>query len=338
MNETLSPAMDALPEKPAMISKRTSRSLAAGSVIALVGLPLLTQNAFYLHTGVMIIIHAIAVIGLLIIARVGQLSLCQGAFMSLGAYASALMSMDLHLPVLIAMILAVMFTGIVAAALGTLILRARGVYFTLITFAFGQVINLVLLDFQSITAGAVGITRIPSPALLGFTFDEPGRYYQLSFFLLLLCIVFATRLLRSPIGRAFDSISVNLRLANASGINGQRYQSQAFIIGSMLAGLSGALMGHYIKFIAPGTFEFSLSVTLIVMLVIGGRRTVVGAVLGAAFLTPLPELLRGAPQVQNIIYGLILIVALRVLPDGIASLPDRFKMSMRATKSPRNDT
>lgn len=337
MNEALSPATVAMSEKPAMISKGTRRSLIAGSVVVLACLPLLTQNAFYLHTGVMIFIQAIAVIGLLIIARVGQLSLCQGAFMGLGAYASALISMDLHLPVLVAMMIAVIFTGIIAAVLGTLILRARGVYFVLITFAFGQVVNLLFLDLQSITAGAVGITRIPSPGLFGFSFDSPGRYYQLSLFFLLLCILFATRLLRSPIGRAFDSISVNLRLANASGIDGQRYQSQAFIVGSMLAGLSGALMGHYIKFIAPGTFEFSLSVTLIVMLVIGGRLTVIGAILGAAFLTPLPELLRGAPQLQNVIYGLVLIIALRFLPDGIISLPDRLKLSMRAIKSPRNN-
>jgi len=116
-----------------------------------------------------------------------------------------------------------------------------------------------------------------------------------------------------------------MALAEASGIPTARIQNLAFVLGSGLAGFAGALMAHYIGFVSPETFHFQLSVSYIIMLVVGGRLAFWGPVVGAIFLTPLPELLRGALEYQHVLYGVALIAVLQFLPGGLVSLPSRLR-------------
>ena len=289
-------------------------------VVLLAAFPLLVSNRFYMHVGNMLLINSIVAVGFGLISRTGQLSLSHAAFMGLGAYASALLSIRNGLPPILTMFLAAALCGLVAYSLGLIILRLRGVYFVLVTFLIGQIFHLLLLDFSDLTRGANGLVGIPPMAILGARLTSQASFYWFALASVVVIVTLAALLLRSPTGRAFASIEENITLAAASGINTARYQSVAFAIGSAVAGLGGALYAHYMRFISPDGFTFWVSVSFVVMVVVGGRRTIGGWLLGAAFITPLPEVLRDAQAFQQISYGLVLILVLMFLPGGLTSV------------------
>jgi branched-chain amino acid transport system permease protein len=194
----------------------------------------------------------------------------------------------------------------------------------------------MFLDLQTITGGAVGLSGVPAPSFFGFKFQTPFSYYYLALAFCAAVVVFANRLLSSGTGRAFDAINSNLRLAEASGVPTLRYQILAFTIGSALAALSGVLSAHYTKFVTPGSYETAFMVTLIVMVVLGGRGSVAGAVIGAAFIVPLTDVLRDTKEWENIIYGLIVLLTLRFVPDGLSSIPRRVRAFYARRRGPRS--
>lgn len=304
---------------------RSTRDLrSSGSVLVLVAaaglVPLLTQNPFYLHLGVLIYLNAIFVIGLGIIARVGQLSFAHGAFAAIGAYSSVHAVMGLGMPYLAGVALGAAVAGMLAAAIGWIILRLRGVYFVLVTFSIGELTRLLLLDFPAISGGANGLTGVPPASFLGFELASKTSAYYYALIAAALVFVFAYALVRSPVGRAFAAIEENAALAEGSGIDTRSFQVLAFVIGSAVAGGGGAMLAHYIGFISPETFNLHFSIAIIIMLVVGGRKSLAGPIVGALFLTPLPELLRATVALQHILFGFILILALRFLPEGLAGI------------------
>lgn len=296
--------------------------------------PLVAGKPFWLHLAILVCLNAIFAGSLGIIARVGQLSLCHGAFAGIGAYAAVLSVMRAGFPFLAGVALAVVAAGLLAAALGSIILRLRGVYFVLVTFAFGELVRLVLLDFPSVSGGANGVTGIPPARILGHEIRGQAGFYVFALVSALAVLAFTIALLRSPVGRAFDAIAENLALAEGSGIGARRFQVVAFAIGSAIAGGGGALLAHYVGYVSPETFSFALSLNVIIMLVVGGRRSVVGPLLGALVLTPLPELLRETLALQHILYGAALILVLRFLPEGLGGLADRLWVRLGGGRSP----
>lgn len=293
--------------------------------LVLAVLPLLTENRFYIHLGNLIFLNVLLAVGLGIITKAGQLSLCHAAFAGLGAYGSALLAMNFGLPPALTLVAGALLAAAVALPVGIVILRLRGVYFVLVTFLLGQIFHLLMLDFADLTRGASGLVGIPSIRIMGHSFGAPRDFYWLALFITALVLLFVSALLRSPVGRAFSSIDENIVLAEASGIDTRRYQVLAFTLGSGIAGLSGGLFAHYIHLVSPDTFTFWESVGAIVMVVVGGKASLVGWVLGAAFITPLPELLRNARELQYVLYGAILIGVLLFLPGGLASIRTRLQ-------------
>jgi branched-chain amino acid transport system permease protein len=299
---------------------RRSLYIVASAIAAAAFLPLATADLFYLHIGNLVLLNAIFVMGLGLILSVGQLSLCHAAFAGLGAYISALLALVFKVPPIFGIIFAALAVGCLATILGMIILRLRGVYFVLITFLFGQTFTLIALNWDVVTRGANGLVGIPSISLLGLSFGGRVRFYYFALTVFTAIFLFLWALMRSTYGRAFRAVAENIQLAESSGIDTSRYQVIAFALGSAIAGIGGAMMGHYIRYISPDSFTFNDWITYITMLVVGGRSSLVGAVLGAVFLTPLPELLRNFTSLQHIIYGAILIVVLLFLPGGLASI------------------
>ncbi|RAR57926.1 amino acid/amide ABC transporter membrane protein 2 (HAAT family) [Paraburkholderia unamae] len=294
------------------------------ALVLLAAIPIVLQRPFYLHLAVLVAINAIAVTGLAILTRTGQVSLCHGAFVGIGAYVCALASMRLNLPFALAALCATVCAAGVALLLGFVMLRLRGVYFVLLTFAFGEFVRLVMLAWESMTGGANGIAGIPPASLFGFALDSSLSFYCLAAGLALLSIGALVALFRSPAGHTIEAVGENAALAEASGLGVRRTQHFAFTAAGAFAGLSGALLAPYIGFVSPESFQYGLSVSLIIMLVVGGRRYALGPLVGALIMTPLPELFRGAVQTQNIFYGCALILILRFMPQGLASVPGRF--------------
>lgn len=301
--------------------RRVARLIAAGLGLLLLALPLLTANAFYTHLAVMMCLNVVIVSGMSMLSRSGQLSLCHAAFVGIGAYGSVLLAGKLGLGFLAAAAAGVLGAAAVALALGAAILRLRGVYFVLITFAFGELFRLALLEGATLTGGANGIAGIPPARLLGLVFDSRKSFYLLALAIAALSMLLLALLFRSPKGHALDAVGDNATLAEASGISARGTQLFAFTLGAAIAGLGGVLLAHYVGYISPESFNTQLSISTIILLVVGGRASTLGPLIGSVVMTPLPELFRGAVQTQNIFYGVTLILILRYLPLGIASLP-----------------
>lgn len=294
------------------------RAIIGALVIALaLVVPLLLPSNFYLHIANMVLLNAMIVLGLWMIFSVGQLSLCHAAFAGFGGYASALLALRLGLPPLLSIPLAAIMAGALAWGVGKIILRLRGVFFVLVTFLLGQIFTLVTLNWASLTNGANGLYNIPPLKIFGLASTSRFEMYYMALVVLLAAVWFARRIELSDLGRIFRSIHDDAALSESIAVDVSKFQVIAFVGGSMIAAVGGALYTHYIRFIAPDSYTFHFGVVMITMLVVGGRKFVYGAVLGALFLTPLPELLRSLDGLQHIVYGLILIAVLLFMPNGI---------------------
>lgn len=296
------------------------------ALLALFAAPLLLAgNPFYVHLAVLICINVIFVNGLSVISRTGQLSFCHAAFMGMGAFTAVICTTRLQTPFFVSVLAGVGLSVLVAWLLGAVILRLQGVYFVLVTFCFGELFRLVLLEGGSLTGGANGIANIPPASVFGFALDTKLSFYFLAAASAFASIVLLIALFKTPRGHELDAVGDNPDLAEASGIGIQSTQMFAFLLGSGLAGFAGALLAHYLGFVSPESFSQHVSVAAIIMLVIGGRGSVVGPILGALIMTPLPELFRSAIETQNILYGITLILVLKFLPMGLVGIGARLR-------------
>lgn len=300
----------------------------AAVTLAVLALPLASGSAFHLHLAVLICLNVVIVSGLAILSRTGQLSFCHAAFVGLGAYGSVLAG-KFGIPFVLAAALGTVLAAAVALLLGAAILRLRGVYFVLITFAFGELFRLALLEGGPVTGGANGISGIAPARILGLALDTRQSFYCLAAILAVATVAFLAVLFRTPKGHMLDAVGDNAQLAEASGVSVQDNRLFAFTLGSAFAGLGGACLAHYVGFVSPESFGTHVSVAAIIMLVVGGRTSVLGPLVGALVMTPLPELFRGAVQTQNILYGITLIVILRFLPQGLAGFRLRRRLGGR---------
>jgi branched-chain amino acid transport system permease protein len=305
------------------------------AVVLAVLLPWFAPNQFYVHLATVGCINLMLVLGLAIIGRAGQLSMGHGGFALVGGYVSALLSMK-GWPPLLTLFIAALVAAVIAAALGWIILRLRGVYFVLVAFAFSQIAVLLALDMSSITGGANGLVGVPPISIFGYVLRAKPQFYPFALGCALATLLLTWLLYRSPLGTMMAATAENQRLTESSGIDTHRVQVIAFTIGSGIAGFAGALSTHYLRFISPDSYTFWESVSYLTMLVVGGREGVLGPVVGVLVLTPLPELLRSTEGLQHIIYGTMLVLCLMFVPNGLASLVHIGRLRQRV--APANAT
>ncbi|CAB3827399.1 hypothetical protein LMG1861_00579 [Achromobacter piechaudii] len=323
MSKAVLTSMPPPASQPLIRGAAAPQPLGVPGLLCLAGLvcvPFFLNQPFTYHLAIFIAINAIVVTSLSVLARAGQISLCHGALVGVGAYASVFCVKGLGLPFIVGVVAAMAAAGCVAYLLGRIVLRLQGVYFVLVTFAFGELLRLVLLEFGDITGGANGITNIPPAAIAGYVFSDKPAFYALATAAALAVLAFFRWFYASPAGEAVDAVGENPALAESSGIGVRRTQLFAFTLASVFAGLGGALLAHYVGYISPESFNMHLSVALIIMMVVGGRRYLLGGLVGALVMTPLPELFRGAVESQDILYGVALILMLRFLPQGLAGM------------------
>lgn len=294
-------------------------SLAALAAAA-VALPMVTGNRFHLHIGVMICINMILVTGLSVVARTGRLSMGQSAFAAIGAYATVLMVTKLNLPWLAAAVVALALNAAIALLLGRVVVKLRGVYFVLVTFAFAEFVRLLLLEWSAVTGGASGIAGIPALELWGFRLQSVHQWYAATAVVAVGLTALVLRFFNTPEGTAFVATDANPDLAEATGISVSKVQLTAFIIGATVTAIGGILYSGYMGFISPESFNVHMAIAMVTMLVVGGVRSTWGPVLGALLLTPLPEFLRGSLHYQHLLYGVVLVAILVFLPRGVSSI------------------
>jgi branched-chain amino acid transport system permease protein len=258
------------------------------------------------------VVYSLGVNGLLalsmyVVLAVGQLSLGQAAFMGLGAYSSALLTLKLGLPFFVVLPAACIAPMLFALAIGGPTLRLSGVYLAIATIGLGEVLRAVYLNVDYF-GGALGLSGIPDSA-------TAGEIYGLLF----LAIGILWLVARSGIGRAMEAMREDETAAAVMGIDVGRYRMGALLASAMLAGLAGALNAHVSSFIGPNDYGFEPAVTILSYALLGGIGTPLAPVLGAWILTLLPELLRSLADLRMVVNGLIIVVAVLFLPNGLLS-------------------
>ncbi|MGH7309276.1 MAG: ABC transporter permease subunit [Candidatus Rokuibacteriota bacterium] len=303
---------------------RAGRRRAGLAVLGLLTLtaPVWLANPYYLHILIMAGIFAILALSLnLLLGYTGQLSLGHAAFFGIGAYTSALLTLRLDWSVWAGLAAGTLTAGVAGWAIGRLALKLRGAYFVLVTISFAGVISLVSVNWMDLTNGPLGLPGIPPPSLGPWMLRSKTAYYYLVLVAVFLAWLLCRRLVGSRIGRAFVALRENESLAESVGIDVTRYLVLAAVVSAAMAGLAGGLYAHYTRFVSPEVFLFTYTVTMVIMVVAGGKGTLAGPLVGALLFTVLPEALREATswQWQMLAYGVILVLLIRFLPLGIVS-------------------
>ncbi|HZA13363.1 MAG TPA: branched-chain amino acid ABC transporter permease [Myxococcaceae bacterium] len=251
----------------------------------------------------------------------GQLSLANAGFMAIGAYTAALLTLNAQWPFAATLVAAALLSALVAVPLGLPVLRLRGVFLAIATIGFGEVVRLAFVNWDY-TNGALGLVAIPQKTALWMV------YLALAVGM----FVFA-RLRGSRVGYALEAIREDEAVARTMGIDSTRYKLSMFVLGAAIAGLAGALEAHLTFMVAPSGYAFGRVVDMLVYAVVGGMAVYYGPVVGAAFLTALPELLRALGPLVGVspgplrlfVNGVILLLVILFLPNGLVSLPRRVR-------------
>lgn len=249
----------------------------------------------------------------------GLLTVGNAAFMGLGAYTAALVTLNTSTPFVFALLLGALLPALVALAIGRPTLRLSGVYLAMATLAFGEIVRILILNAENLTGGALGLNAIPQ---LTNAF-EVALAIAITLYILL-------RLAGSRVGLVMAAICQDETATDLMGLNVRAYKLFVFVLGAAIAGLAGGLNAHFTFFISPNEYGFERGVEILAMGVLGGAGSPWGAVIGAVLITLLPEILRGLGHYRPLINGVILIVIIIYSPRGIWDLFCSSRWSARA--------
>ena len=264
--------------------------LAALGVVALALFPVAIANPYYIHLLETIMIYAVLLFGLdIVVGYTGQVSLGHAGLFGIGAYTAGVMVTKLGTPLLVTLIGAIGVTAFFGALLALPALRVTGPYLAMVTLAFGTIIQILINEMDFLTDGPMGI-KLFKPNLLGARLDE-RQFFWLVAALLLLSLVFVHRVLRSHLGRAFEALRGSPVASDCMGVSVYRYKVYAFVISAGLAGVAGSLYAFSEQYISPNTYNFELTVLFLLAVIMGGRKTRTGALIGATIIVMLPKLL-----------------------------------------------
>ena len=306
-------------------------------VAFLLSLPVWMRDPYFLHVLIIAGIFTIAAMSLnLLLGYTGQLSLGHVAFFGIGAYTSALTSLgfDAHFfgyrivhqpwPAAVGLVLAIVVAGLCGYAIGRLSFKVRGAYFVIVTISFAEVTRLVALNWVELTQGPLALNNIPPftlalPGLGEYTLwgKVPNYYVVLAVGVLAYAVI--RRLVLSRIGRAMIALRENEQLATSVGIDVTRFLVLAAVVSAAIAGAAGGLYAHFVRIIDPDIFLFIYTVTMVIMVITGGKGTLAGPLVGGIIFGLMPVVLRAyaSPVAQWIVYGVLMILVVFFLPRGI---------------------
>ena len=314
------------------MSEKVKPVLVSAWVVFLLSIPFWLDNAYLLHVLIVTGIFIIAAMSLnLLLGYAGQLSLGHVAFFGIGAYASALVSLGFKLtfpfeieiqakPVWLAMLAGMLAAGASGWFIGRIAFKVRGAYFVIVSISFVEVVRLVAVNWVELTQGPMALNNIPALEIGNFVFLRKPANYWLVLGVAIACYALIRRLVHSRAGRAMVALAENEPLATSVGIDVTRYLVLAAVVSAAMAGAAGALYAHYVRIVDPDVFLFIYTVTMVIMVITGGKGTLAGPVVGGLIFGLLPEGLRAAaiaPEAQWIVYGLLMVLVVYFLPQGI---------------------
>ena len=297
---------------------RLPAPLVAAAAAAAIALPVLVDSGYLIQTLTNAWLYALLGLSLTLVAGTsGQVSLGHAALLAIGGYTSALLALNLGWPVWLTLLCG----ALVAAALGTLLVspafRLRGHYVSIATLGIGEIVALVILNWESVTRGPIGVAGIPPLSLFGYELYDTNAIYWFALALMAALALLQLRLLGSHLGRTLRAVRDDDVAARSFGIGLNRYKGLAFAFGGFLAGLSGAFTAHMYSYINHETFNTQISVLALTIAILGGMGNVGGAILGSLALVGLPEVFRVAAEYRILLYGIALLLLVRFRPQGL---------------------
>lgn len=286
-------------------------------VILLVLLPLIL-NDYYRDIMTLTCMYIVLALGLnIVVGQAGLLNLGYVAFYAMGAYTYAILSTTYGLSFWPGLAAGALTAAVFAAILGMPTLRLRGDYFAIVTLGLGEITRIVLNNWDGLTGGPNGISKIGRPALASHVLNTTLDFYYLILFMAIITVFAMNRLMKSRIGRAWIAIREDEMAAEAMGINTFRLKLLAFVLGSAWAGMTGVFFAAKIAFVSPESFTFFESVLILCMVVLGGMGSIPGIILGAFLLITLPEIFRDFQDYRMLAFGMALLLMMVFKPQGL---------------------
>ena len=296
----------------------------------LLAFPFAAKNPYQIHIINLAGIYILLSLGLnLAMGYAGQFNLAMGALWGVGSYTAALLNTRLGAPFWVTFPAAMVVTGLVGALVGLPSLKVRSHYLAIVTIGLGQVINIIMLQQEAFTGGALGIGRIQKPNIFGLNFGDDKSFYFLNLAIVILGYLIARQIVGHRIGRAFRAIRDDFQAARAMGVNTAKYQILAFVISAVYAGAAGALFAHLNSYISPDIFEFKSTLFVMTMTMVGGMGSLPGSIVGGLALPILMEYLRVIKNWQRVAYGLSIMVVVLYIPGGVIELTRRMRSSRK---------
>jgi branched-chain amino acid transport system permease protein len=270
-----------------------NKKIVVASVLGLVALalyPQLVTNPYYVHLAETILIYAILLFGLdIVVGYTGQVSLGHAGLFGVGSYVTGVLVMKLGLAWYLAIPASIAGAALFGAVLALPALRVTGPYLAMVTLAFGTIVQILINEMSFLTEGPMGIT-LTKPEVFGKVLDDKWFFYMVAV-LMVLSLAVVHRLLRSNIGRAFEALRDSPIASDCMGVSVYRYKVYAFVISAGLAGLAGSLYAYSEQYISPNTYNFELTILFLLAVIMGGRKTRTGSLIGAVIVVMLPSLL-----------------------------------------------
>jgi branched-chain amino acid transport system permease protein len=282
--------------------------------------PLVVTDQYVLHIAILVLFYAVLATSLnLVVGYVGEFSLGHTAFLGIGAYAAAILSLRFGMPMWATVPLAGLISAAFGLVIGGITLRLQGPFFVIVTLAFAEVLRLIADNWIGLTNGPMGLAGVSQPTVLADASNLFGKqlYFYIALAITAVALYLAYRFVYSNAGRAAVTVRENRYVAQSVGIRPFSYAMRAFVLGALLAGMAGGFYAHYISFVGPEVFRFSFMITMIIIVLVGGKGTLVGPLIGALLVTLLEEYLREAKELRMSIFGLVVMAIVLFMPRGI---------------------
>jgi branched-chain amino acid transport system permease protein len=295
------------------------------SLLVLLALPLAIERH---STDLMIFAACYAIAGLgvgLLLGQCGNVNHAQAFFYGVGAYASAYGTVSLGWPPVVGIVVGMAVAGLIALVIGWPILKLSGFFLALATLGICLIGTILFFEWDWLTGGTLGIGGVPPLSIAGFAFDTPDRFYYLVWGVTLVVLWLTHNLTTGRSGLAMRAVRDAAPAAEGLGVNIHGLRIKVFVIGAMLGALAGSLFAHYVSYVSVESFTILRSIIFLLIPVIAGARVLWGVVPGALFVTFVPEWLMGFGDIHQMLFGIVLVIVVTVLPEGLTGLPQRFR-------------
>ncbi len=297
------------------------------TIIIFAILPFIFKGHYWQHILNMILIFTILAISVnLVFGYMGALTFGHISIFAIGAYTSALLSTNFGFSFIAAFLCAGLSGLLTGLVIGYPTLKLAGSYFAMATIGFHKIMEVIFLNWDSVTGGASGVTGIPYPVIFGISFKSEEMFYYLIASVCLIIFILYSNFIKSHQGRTVIAMRDNAIAASSLGVNVELTRIFVFTISAVFAALAGSLYAHLVRYVAPEAFPLSDSVLLLIMVVLGGPGFLKGPIYGAAIIVLANEYLQSLEQYNMLVFGVGIMLLLVVLPSGIAGLYERIKL------------